>query len=323
MRAVARSTSLQVSVNGVYLMYSEDTAIAAGQGGVGARGTPAGNTIGEVKLGPLDRTPPPPVDAQTIATSVFPTCVHLEWQGVDDGPNGVGVQHYFFLRDGAYLAATTSGAISDCAVSPTTTYTYTIAAQDVHNNWSPETRIQITTPMAGAVDPRRIGVRATGAYWGAGAEQIDMLSGNLNYTLPLVKAMGRGGWGVGFSLNYNSQLWRYDSGRTWKLGRDVGFGFGWKLLAGSITPSWADALTLHHFVYTDASGAAYRLDVNTNNVWTSREGIYLAYDANTHRLYFPDGSFWAMGAVAAAAEPDALPDVDRGQQRVPLIVNSS
>jgi hypothetical protein len=37
-------------------------------------------------------------------------------------------------------------------------------------------------------------------YWGGAGEQIDLLSGNLNYTVPLLKAMSRTGWGAGFSM---------------------------------------------------------------------------------------------------------------------------
>ena len=60
-----------------------------------------------------------------------------------------------------------------------------------------------TTP-----DGRRVGVRTTGAYWGATGENIDVRSGNLNFSLPLLSAQARTGWTVGFNLNYNSQNWR-------------------------------------------------------------------------------------------------------------------
>ena len=65
-------------------------------------------------------------------------------------------------------------------------------------------------------------MRPTGAYWGASGEQIDVLSGNLNFALPLIKTQSRGGWSTTFMLSYNSQMWRQDSGGTWKLGKDVG-----------------------------------------------------------------------------------------------------
>src|ERR1700730_2696950 len=103
--------------------------------------------------------------------------------------------------------------------------------------------------------PARTGIRPTGVYWAAGSEQIDTLSGNLNWTLPLLKAQARSGWGVGFNLNYNSQVWRQDSGGTWNLGIDLGYGYGWRLLAGSVVPYWSDPYTISHYIYTDSSGA--------------------------------------------------------------------
>jgi RHS repeat-associated protein len=155
-------------------------------------------------------------------------------------------------------------------------------------------------------DPRRIGVHPTGSYWGAAGEQIDLLSGNLNVTIPLLKPLSRGGWGVNFALSYNSQLWREDSTGTTIEIPDVGYGLGWRLQAGSLLPVYAgNPSQLNHFVYSDATGAQYRLDQNTGNVWTSLEGVYVSYDANATRLYSPDGTFWVMGAQSSAGEPDA------------------
>jgi hypothetical protein len=67
----------------------------------------------------------------------------------------------------------------------------------------------------------------------------------------------------------------------------------------------AVSFTVHHWVFTDATGAEYKLDVSENGIWRSREGIYVWYDANTDKLYFPDGSFWLMGCVSGGTEPDA------------------
>src|SRR5262249_19095376 len=134
--------------------------------------------------------------------------------------------------------------------------------------------------------------------------QIDVLSGNLNFTLPLLKARRRSS-NIGFNLSYNAQNWRQDLGGVWKLGRDVGYGFGWKLQAGSLTPYWGSYWAVDHYTFVDATGAEYRLDQNTNGVWTSKESIYLTYDSNTQRLYFPDGSFWLFGSVSAGTEQDA------------------
>jgi hypothetical protein len=71
----------------------------------------------------------------------------------------------------------------------------------------------VDTPPTGNIGPRETGVRSLGSYWGDGAEQIDMRSGNLNYSIPLIKAMARG-WSASFNLTYNSQNWRLDNAGT-------------------------------------------------------------------------------------------------------------
>ncbi len=183
---------------------------------------------------------------------------------------------------------------------------------DYHGN-SATTNFNVTTPYIQTNGPfpsatpegRRVGVRATGAYWGASGENIDVRSGNLNFTLPLVKAQARSGWGVAFTLNYNSQNWRYDSGGNWKFGSDVGYGFGWRLLAGSITPVYSDPYTVSYYLFTDSTGAEYRLDQNNSNVWSSKESIYVYYDATATTLHFRDGSFWYFGCISASTEADS------------------
>jgi hypothetical protein len=150
-----------------------------------------------------------------------------------------------------------------------------------------------------------VGIRPTGSYWGGGGENIDVRSGNLNFTIPLLKANGRG-WSVPFNLSYNSQNWMKDSnGNSWNEGRDSGFGWGWKLQAGSLTPIYAGYFGIDHYVFTDATGAEYRLDVNNSGIWTSRESIYVEYDSNAGRLYFPDGTFWTFNCTAGGTEEDA------------------
>lgn len=70
---------------------------------------------------------------------------------------------------------------------------------------------------------------------------------------------------------FRGRAWRKDPVGIWKMGKDYGYGFGWKLQAGTVTAYWSDYWTVHHYVFIDATGAEYRLDVNTNGVWTSRE----------------------------------------------------
>ena len=106
-------------------------------------------------------------------------------------------------------------------------------------------------------------------------------------------------------MTYNSQNWRKTNSTVEKLGGDVGFGFGWRLLAGSLTPVWADQYTFAYYIFTDATGAEYKLDVNASGVWKSKDGSYLAYDTATARLWFQSGIFWYMGSISGSTEQDA------------------
>ena len=228
-RTVVRGAHLMIYADDLFYFWMGNLTLLSGQPGVGARGTPAGNSVARVDLGPSDRVGPDAVISQSIGTSEFPTRVDIQWQGVLDDAIGSGVAFYQIYRNGSYLANQPTSELSDATVSASTTYTYTIYALDFHAGYSGPATFTVTTPPAGSIDPRRVGIRSTGSYWGAGNEQIDMLSGNLNFSLPLLKAQGRAGWSVPFALSYNSQIWRQDPGGTWKLGRDVGYGLGWKL----------------------------------------------------------------------------------------------
>lgn len=310
-RSAAGAGWLMIYLDDGTYYWLPESSIATGQPGIGARDTPDGNGVSEVDLGPWDRIAPgTPVNLQggSQGLTAFPDHIDMQWPGVVDDANGTGVWAYQIYRDGNYVTnqlASVPGFV-DATVSPGTTYSYTIYALDYHLNYSPPASFSITTPPAGAIDPRRWGVRPGGTYWGAGSEQIDILSGNLNYTLPLLKAQGRGGWAVPFALSYNSQLWRADSGSNiWKLGADIGYGFGWQLQAGSLTPYLSGTWTIHHYTFTDSTGAQYRLTVNNGGVWSSQEGIYLWYDSGSQKLYFPDGSSWLMAAVSGGLENDA------------------
>ncbi len=260
--------------NRMALYVGNTTSITSGKPGIGALNTPSGNSIARVDLGPLDRIAPNTAPPASVSTWVRPNSVDIQLQPPADNANGTGVYYFTVYRNGQFLLQSQSSTFTDAAVSPSVSYTYVIWPTDYHNNTGGSTTITVTTPAAGMIDPREPGVKSSGSHWGAMGEQINMQSGNLNFSAPLVKAQARGGWGATFALNYNSQVWRKDAAATWKLGQDVGYGFGWKLLAGSITPFWGDYWTIHHYVFTDATGAEYRLDQNSGGVWTSREGTY-------------------------------------------------
>ena len=310
LRAVrAQNSFIVVYINNNVSVFLQDGTITSGQPGVGVSDTPSGNSLVSASLGQLDVVAPNPVNASSIRTSSFPNQVNMQWQGTSDNTGGIGLAFYLVYRyyAGNWTFLTVLGALQDTFTDNTaaanTAYVYGIFPYDFHMN-AAGTGAYVTTPPSGAVDPRRVGVRSTGAYWGASPEQLDVLSGNLSYSVPLLSARGRSA-SVGFSLSYNSQNWRQDPGGVWNLGDDVGYGYGWSLMAGSLTPYWNGYFVLDHYTFTDATGAQYQLNVNNGNVWTSTQSIYLAYDANAGILHFPDGTFWVFGCESAGTEQDS------------------
>jgi hypothetical protein len=137
---------------------------------------------------------------------------------------------------------------------------------------------------------------------------MDLLSGNLNFTLPLISAMGRGGLTAAFNLSYNSQNWRVGATTEEEMGVDAGYGFGWQLMLGSLLPVYsgdADPTPVQYYLFTDSTGAQYHLNQNSGSVWSSTESAFVWYDTNTNLLHFRNGTFWLMGAASAGGEPDA------------------
>src|SRR5271165_6872857 len=310
--AMLASGVISVYINNVQYIGVADSSITSGEPGISVASAPSTNTISYVQLGPRDTVVPNTINAQTVATSVFPTSINLQWQGVLDNTNGIGLWDYqIFRKDSAHpsfawIGSSVTPDFTDPTVTAGVSYTYALDAYDYHWNAS-SVQITVVTPPTGNIDPREVGVRSLGSYWGDGSEQIDLRSGNLNYSIPLIKPMARG-WSASFNLTYNSQNWRIDENATntlWKLGDDVGYGFGWQLLAGSLTPLYDGAFTVYQYLFTDATGAQYHLNVNTSGIWSSKESIYVWYDSNAGRLYFRDGSFWVFGCTSAGTEQDA------------------
>jgi hypothetical protein len=197
-----------------WFIYSS-SGVPSGQAGVGAYATPAGNAISVVNIGAGDNVAPPPVPAQSVGVAAFANRIEMQWQGVVDDSAGVGLWCYVVHRDNQHLGVPTQSNYVDDTVAPGSTHEYRIYALDQHYQVSSAITFTVPAAPAGSTEPRRIGVRPDGAYWGAAGEQIDVRSGNLNYTVPLLKALARSGWSATFALSYNSQMWRNDAGGTW------------------------------------------------------------------------------------------------------------
>jgi RHS repeat-associated protein len=307
LRAVINHSGSQIAAfvdSGLVIWTSDsDSNLSSGQPGIGAVDADPNNTIKQVQLATLYRGSPQMPSVGQIGVTAQDIQVSMQWPAATES-GGPGVAFYQVFRDGAQIQLGSSLSFTDPALIPATNYTYKICAYDFDLNSACDTIPVTTPPASGPVSEREIGVRSTGAYWGGSGENIDMQSGNLNYTVPILKVMGRGSWSVPFNLSYNSLNWRQDSGGTWQLGADLGYGYGWKLMAGSLlsysTPSGGVA-----FMFTDATGAEYLLTQNSGGVYSSPESVYVSYDSNTGELHFNDGSFWVMGCTSAGTEQDA------------------
>ncbi len=135
MRSIYASTRISVHLDGVWAFSVLNDSIAGGQPGIGARATPA--------------------------------AVDLQWQGAVDDANGIGQWRYRIKRGGVVLAQVTTPEFTDASVAAATTYSYTLETMDYHWNYAAAATITVNTPPAGSVDARHIGVRTSGAYWGA------------------------------------------------------------------------------------------------------------------------------------------------------------
>jgi hypothetical protein len=315
MRSVIYGSTISTLINGQ--VYTSTTSnLGSGQPGFGLGSNPSGNSITQVQLGARSLAVPTTVDPQTVAADPFSTYVDLRWTDPADN-TGVGIAQHMIFRGAAggelffYAMSPAGGSFTDAVVTQETAYSYGIFNITFHGVAGQETVFNVDTNNgvgAGDTDPRRVGVRSTGNYFGAMGENIDMLSGNLNFTIPLIKAMGRGKTSTTFSLSYNSQMWRQDRTGTWQLGEDIGYGIGFRLQAGSLTPYWSGGSwnNIDHYQFIDPTGAEYTLrDPGGSGLYTSYESIYVTFDRNTNLLHFNDGTSWFMGCVSGGTESDS------------------
>ena len=178
-RADIIGTYIGLSINNRLWVYATDSSITSGKPGVGAFGTPSGNSVAGVSFGGADRIAPSTISSSLVSTFVLPTSVNLRFPGFPDDTNGSGVALYQLYRNpgAVWIGSSDQPEFTDTTVTASTSYTYLIYALDYFNNWSSAVSVGVTTLPSSSPDPRRVGVRPTGAYWGASPEQIDLLSG--------------------------------------------------------------------------------------------------------------------------------------------------
>lgn len=150
---------------------------------------------------------------------------------------------------------------------------------------------------------RRVGRRLHGSYWGHGAEKIDLLSGNLCYSLPLLHVQSRRLHAL-LKASYNSQLWSQDASGARHHGFDVGYGYGWRIQFASIVPRVKDDGSVTGYTFIDGSGTEYDLTA-VGDRWISLNGAYATWDPTAKTLSLRDGTSFLFGCTSASGEADS------------------
>lgn len=133
----ATSWNTAVSTNGSHTL----TAVA--RDAAGNRATSSSVVVTVSNAAP--DTTPPTVPTGLAATAISPTQINLSWTASTDSQSGVA--GYKVFRGGTQVGTSASTAYSNTALSPSTTYIYTVAAYDVAGNTSAQsTSVSATTP---------------------------------------------------------------------------------------------------------------------------------------------------------------------------------
>src|SRR5213595_2663344 len=135
------NTGLQPSTTYTYTVAAYDAA-----GNLSAQSSPASATT----PAPPDTTPPS-VPTGLTASAVSSSQINLSWTASSDN---VGVSGYRVYRNGTQIATTSATSFPNTGLSPSTTYSYTVAAFDAAGNLSAQSSpASATTPAAPDTTP--------------------------------------------------------------------------------------------------------------------------------------------------------------------------
>src|SRR5438874_1312327 len=128
------NTGIQPSTPYTYTVAANDAA-----GNLSAQSSPASATT----PAPPDTTPPS-VPTGLTASAVSSSQINLSWTASSDN---VGVSGYRVYRNGSQIATTSATSFANTGLSPSTTYSYTVAAYDAAGNLSAQSSpASATTP---------------------------------------------------------------------------------------------------------------------------------------------------------------------------------
>ena len=101
----------------------------------------------------LADTTPPTTPTNLTATAVSSSQINLSWNASTDN---VAVTGYRIYRGGTQIATSTTTSYSNTGLTPSTTYTYTVAAYDAAGNVSPQSPSVSATTRTGLSPPQNL-----------------------------------------------------------------------------------------------------------------------------------------------------------------------
>src|SRR5467141_3979599 len=144
------NTGLSPSTTYTYAVAAVDAA-----GNLSARSSPASATTPAAP-----DTTPPSVPTGLTASAVSSSQINLSWTASSDN---VGVSGYRVFRNGAQIATTSATSFTNTGLSPSTTYTYAVAAFDAAGNLSAQSSpASATTPAAPDTTPPTVSITFPG-----------------------------------------------------------------------------------------------------------------------------------------------------------------
>jgi chitodextrinase len=160
-------------------------------------GTCYGSSISPVP--PPSDTLPPSTPVNLSATAVSSTQINLVWSASTDN---TGVTGYKVYRGGTQIATVTGTSYSNVGLTPSTPYSYTVAAYDAAGNTSAQSPAASATTQAGTVTPpSSTGILAAYAFnEGSGSVAADKSGKNNTGTLT------NAAWASGTNCKFDSCL---------------------------------------------------------------------------------------------------------------------
>lgn len=152
---ISRNGGLLATVGNV-TSYVDSTAAPSTSYTYTVTATDAAGNVGPASSGANVTTPadppdttPPSVPIGLHSTAVSTSSVSLAWTASADDPGGSGVGGYYVYRNGTEAGHTTGTSYTDTGLSPSTKYSYTVAAEDNAGNESAQSSsLPVTTASA-------------------------------------------------------------------------------------------------------------------------------------------------------------------------------